>query len=77
MNGEFNEITEDTIIGDLLDKYPQARPVIEKHFGMACFICPGVRFESVSIGCMMHAANPGVVIKEIKEAVSHSGQGTR
>jgi hybrid cluster-associated redox disulfide protein len=65
-------ITQDAIIGDLLDDYPQAFKVIEKHFGSACFTCPGVRMETIGFGEMIHGLKPEAIVEEINAAIGSS-----
>jgi hybrid cluster-associated redox disulfide protein len=65
-------ITQDAIIGELLDDYPQALGVIEKHFGGACFTCPGVRMETIGFGAMIHGLKPEAIVEEINAAIGSS-----
>lgn len=58
-------VTKDSIIGDVIEDNPEARKVIEKHFGNGCFTCPGIKMESISFGAMMHNLDPEVIVKEI------------
>ena len=43
-------ITKDSIIGDVLDKYPQAAPLFLQ-MGMHCLGCPASRGESIAEAC--------------------------
>ena len=64
------EITKDTVIGDLLEAYPEAEKVIEKHFGRGCFTCPGIKMESLDFGAMMHGLDVAEILKEVNELVN-------
>ncbi|HEY4687584.1 MAG TPA: DUF1858 domain-containing protein [Candidatus Subteraquimicrobiales bacterium] len=64
------EITKDTVIGDLLEAYPAADKVIEKHFGRGCFTCPGIKMESLSFGAMMHGLDVEIILKEVNELIN-------
>ncbi len=41
-------IDEDMVIGEVLDRYPEAQRVFRKHFGESCFSCRGSRMETHS-----------------------------
>ncbi|MEJ2181918.1 MAG: DUF1858 domain-containing protein [Nitrospirota bacterium] len=57
--------TKDSLIGDVVKSSPEARAVIEKHFGNGCFTCPGMNVESLSFGCMMHSLDPEAIVAEL------------
>ncbi len=67
------EINKDTLIGDIINTYSWAEPIIEKHFGRGCFTCPGMKMESIAFGAMMHNLNPDVIVKELQEEAVRSG----
>lgn len=58
-------ITKDMVIGEVLEKKPEAIKVIEKYFGSGCFTCPGMNMESIDFGAMMHGVDPQKMIDEI------------
>lgn len=60
-------ISADTIIGDVVENCPGAKPVIEKYFGTTCFTCPGMKMETLSFGAMMHDVDVNEVLKELQE----------
>ncbi|MEK6646046.1 MAG: DUF1858 domain-containing protein [Candidatus Firestonebacteria bacterium] len=64
------KIDKDTMIGEVLRKYPQAKSVIEKYFGGGCFTCAGINVESLSFGAMMHNIEPETLVNEINAAIS-------
>jgi hybrid cluster-associated redox disulfide protein len=56
---------KDMVIGDILERSPDAIKVIEKYFGQGCFTCPGMKMESISFGALMHNIDPEVIIREL------------
>lgn len=65
----MSEITKDSIIGDILDKYPETA----EHFfaiGMHCLGCPASRGETVEQACMVHGQDPETLVKKLNEAVA-------
>lgn len=71
-----NEITKDSVIGDVLKQVPEAKKVIEKYFGNGCFTCPGMNMESIAFGATMHNTDPEVVVSDIKKLVEQ-GQSSQ
>jgi hypothetical protein len=65
------EITEDTLIGDIIRDLPGGRDVIKRYFGNGCFTCPGMNMESVSFGAMMHGVEPEPVLRDLRELVAN------
>ena len=65
----MKEITKDTVIGDVINLCPEAKAVIEKHFGNGCFTCPGINMESIAFGSTMHNLDPKVIVAEINEVL--------
>jgi hybrid cluster-associated redox disulfide protein len=63
----MEKITKDMVIGDILDKKPDAQKVIAKYFGQTCFTCPGSRMESLELGASMHGLDANQIVKEINE----------
>jgi hybrid cluster-associated redox disulfide protein len=61
----ITKVTKNTLIGDILAISPEIEQIIGKHFGTACFTCPGVKMESIEFGAMMHNLDPNPVIAEI------------
>ena len=55
------EITKDTIIGDVLDAYPDTAPLFLE-IGMHCLGCPASRGETIEEACMVHGANADELI---------------
>jgi Domain of unknown function (DUF1858) len=61
------KLNGDSIIGDVVENCPAAKPVIEKYFGTTCFTCPGMKTESLSFGAMMHNVDVNEVLRELNE----------
>ena len=56
------------IIGDILKVYPATEKVFRKHYGSACFSCPGQATESVTQSAMMHNVDKDQVLAELNKA---------
>lgn len=57
------KITEDTIIGDILDADGDTAPFFIE-MGMHCLGCPASRGESIAEACSVHGVDPsGLVAK--------------
>lgn len=61
------EITQDTLIGDIVRDLPGGEEVIRKYFGTGCFTCPGMNMESVSFGAMMHGLEQEQILRDLRE----------
>ncbi len=63
-------LTPTTLIGDVIQNYPRARDVFQKHFGSGCFNCPGQAYESIDMACRIHGIDPHTFLKELNEAIA-------
>jgi hypothetical protein len=61
------EITQETLIGDVVRDLPGGKDVIKKYFGNGCFTCPGMNMETISFGAMMHGLEPEPIVRELRE----------
>ena len=61
-------IEKTSIIGDVLDQYPQTAPVFMS-IGMHCLGCPASRGESIEDACMVHGVEPDELIKKLNDAI--------
>ena len=61
-------LDKNSIIGDVLDAYPQTAPVFMA-IGMHCLGCPASRGESIADACMVHGVNVDELIAELKKVV--------
>ncbi|KPK89723.1 MAG: hypothetical protein AMJ94_11400 [Deltaproteobacteria bacterium SM23_61] len=58
-------IHKDMNIGEVLKKYPETRKVFQKHFGEACFNCPGSRLETIQFGALMHQKDLNAILEDL------------
>ncbi len=61
-------VTGDSLIGDVINRSPEAKRIVEKYFGNGCFTCPGIKVETLAFGAMMHNVDPARLINEINGA---------
>ena len=62
------EITKNSIIGDVLDKYPETAELFFS-IGMHCLGCPASRGETIEEACAVHGADVDALISALNEAV--------
>ena len=58
------------LIGDLLEKYPEAIPVFKEHFGEGCFTCPGAKLETIAFGSTMHGLDVDLIVGLINDSIA-------
>lgn len=63
------KITKDTIIGDILDSYPDTAPLFIE-IGMHCLGCPHSRGESVGEACEVHGTDADALVAKLNEVIS-------
>ena len=68
MEGKM-EITRDTIIADVLRKYPECIEVFDRH-GMPCRTCMGADSGTIAEGAMMHDVDAETIINELRNCCS-------
>ncbi len=61
-------LDKNSIIGDVLDAYPQTAPVFMA-IGMHCLGCPASRGESIADACMVHGVNVDELLAGLKKVV--------
>ena len=61
----MNQVTKDTVIGDILDLDATTAPYFLE-MGMHCLGCPSARGESLAQACMVH----GVDVNELVEKIN-------
>lgn len=64
------EITKDSIIGDVLDQFPETAETFFS-IGMHCLGCPASRGETIAEACMVHGADVDSLIKKLNEVVGN------
>lgn len=62
-------IDKEMNIGEVLEKYPGARRVFQKHFGEGCFNCPGSRLETIQFGALMHNKDLNAILEDLNSAL--------
>ena len=63
------KITEDMIIGEVLDMAPQLAPLFIE-IGMHCLGCPSARGESVADACAVHGVDAKEFIEKLNAALA-------
>lgn len=64
------DITKTTVIGDILDAYPDTAPFFME-MGMHCLGCPASRGETLEEACMVHGVSADELVAKLKD---HVGQ---
>lgn len=64
----MNKVTKDSIIGDVLDMYPQTAEYFLQ-MGMHCLGCPSARGETIEQACMVHGADCEQLVNNINSAI--------
>lgn len=63
------EITKEMTIGELLQKAPQAAPVLME-IGMHCLGCPSAQGESIEEAAMVHGLDAVDLVAKINEVAN-------
>ena len=61
-------ITKDSIIGDVLDQYPDTAKFFLE-MGMHCLGCPASRGESIEEACQVHSADADALVENINKFI--------
>lgn len=61
-------ITKDSIIGDVLDRYPETASLFFE-MGMHCLGCPSARGETIGEACQVHSADCDKLVNSINELI--------
>lgn len=64
----MNKVTKNSIIGDVLDMYPEVAPFFLE-MGMHCLGCPAARGETIEEACQVHNADADALIEKINTAL--------
>lgn len=62
-------ITKDSIIGDVLDNYPDTAPLFFE-MGMHCLGCPASRGETIEEACQVHSANADALVAKLNASIN-------
>lgn len=60
------KITEDMVIGDILDLDPDTAPFFIE-MGMHCLGCPASRGESLADACAVHGVKPSELVAKLNK----------
>ena len=63
------EITKNSIIGDVLDQYPDTAELFFS-IGMHCLGCPASRGETIEEACMVHGIDCDTLVSQINEILA-------
>lgn len=63
------EITKNSIIGDVLDQYPDTAELFFS-IGMHCLGCPASRGETIEEACMVHGADVDTLVADLNKAIA-------
>lgn len=63
------EITKNSIIGDVLDMYPDTAEIFFG-IGMHCLGCPASRGETIEQACMVHNADADALVEALNKEIS-------
>ncbi|MBI3582247.1 MAG: DUF1858 domain-containing protein [Nitrospinae bacterium] len=66
------EPVSDTLVGSLLEAYPETKAVFEKHYGAGCFSCPGQAFETIAQTAGMHGIKSETILGEIITSIQEA-----
>lgn len=62
--GGVKMVNKDMLIGELMEKYPQAAPVLMS-IGMHCLGCPSAQAESLAEAAMVHGLDADDLVDKI------------
>ena len=62
--GGVKMVNKDMLIGELLEKFPQAAPVLMS-IGMHCLGCPSAQAESLADAAMVHGLDADDLVDKI------------
>ncbi|MEF9864860.1 MAG: DUF1858 domain-containing protein [Oscillospiraceae bacterium] len=60
-------ITKDSIIGDVLDAYPNTEELFLA-IGMHCLGCPSSRGETIEEACYVHGQDADALVKKLNDS---------
>ena len=65
---KLTPVTKDILMGELVDKYPQATEILMK-YGFHCIGCMISPYESLEAGAAVHGIPLNKVLKEINQSL--------
>jgi len=63
-------VTNNTVIGDILDFNGEAAAPFFLEMGMHCLGCPSARGETVEEACAVHGVNASELIEKLNKAIA-------
>ena len=67
------QISKDTTIGELLNVYPEAAPILME-IGMHCLGCPSAQMESLEEAAMVHGIDSTLLVEKINASMKAAGK---
>lgn len=67
------QISKDTTIGELLNVYPEAAPILME-IGMHCLGCPSAQGESLAEAAMVHGIDSDLLVEKINVSMQAAGK---
>lgn len=64
----MEQISKSTTIGELLQVYPDAAPILME-IGMHCLGCPSAQMESLEEAAMVHGIDADLLIEKINASM--------
>ena len=68
----MSKISKDTTIGELLQIYPDAAPILME-IGMHCLGCPSAQMESLAEAAMVHGLDSDLLVEKINAYMYAAG----
>ncbi len=62
-------ITKNTTMGEILEKIPQAAPVVMKYFHGGCYQCPSMKLETLEMGAALHGHDVNEIIADLNRVM--------
>ncbi len=67
------QISKDTTIGELLNVFPEAAPILME-IGMHCLGCPSAQGESLAEAAMVHGIDSDLLVEKINASMQAAGK---
>ncbi|NIM05949.1 MAG: DUF1858 domain-containing protein [Armatimonadetes bacterium] len=68
------QITKDTKLREVLERWPETAEVLARFFGEGCFTCPGAMIETIEFAATMHSLPVEKLLEELNAAIKQPGQ---
>ncbi len=69
----MTQISRDTTIGELLNVFPEAAPILME-IGMHCLGCPSAQGESLAEAAMVHGIDADLLVEKINASIKAAGK---